>query len=136
MTEIPLHRWSATALAEGIAAREVSAEEVMRVHLDRIAEVEGDVAAFVSLVPDGDAIQMAREADRAVARGDRLGPLHGLPTGVKDLIDVAGLPTSHGSAAYADAGPAAHDSLLAANLRRPEPSSSARRTPRRRGSAR
>jgi len=118
MTDAPLYRWSATALARGIADGEVSAEEVMRVHLDRIAEVEGDVAAFVSLVSEDDAIQMAREADRAVARGDRLGPLHGLPTGVKDLIDVAGLPTSHGSEAYRDAGPASHDSLLAANLRR------------------
>lgn len=118
MSEIPLYRWSATALAEGIAGGEISAEEVMRVHLGRIAEVEGDVAAFVSLVSERDALEMAREADRAVARGDRLGPLHGLPTGVKDLIDVAGLPTSHGSKAYRDAGPASQDSLLAANLRR------------------
>lgn len=118
MTETPLHRWSATALAEGIAGGEISAAEVMRAHLDRIAEVESDVAAFVSLVSEREAMDMALEADRAVARGDRLGPLHGLPTGVKDLIDVAGLPTSHGSAAYLDAGPATHDSLLAANLRR------------------
>ncbi|GAA4169609.1 amidase [Gryllotalpicola koreensis] len=118
MTEIPLYRWSARALADGIAAREISAAEVMRAHLDRIADVEHDVAAFVSMVPEAEAMAMADAADRAVAAGEPLGPLHGLPTGVKDLIDVAGLPTSHGSAAYLDAAPATSDSVLAENLRR------------------
>ncbi|MBZ5739354.1 amidase [Nocardioides mangrovi] len=118
MSETPLHRRSARDLATGIARREISAAEVMRAHLDRIAEVEPDLAAFVSMVPEAEAMRMADEADRAVAAGDPVGPLHGLPTGVKDLIDVAGLPTSHGSAAYLDAPPAVTDSVLAENLRR------------------
>ncbi|MFT4215056.1 MAG: amidase family protein [Microbacterium sp.] len=117
-TDLPLHRWSARALASGVASREVSAVDVMRAHLARIEEFESRVAAFVSLLPESEALAMAREADRAVAAGEHLGPLHGLPTGVKDLIDVAGLPTSHGSAAYADAAPAATDSVLAESLRR------------------
>ncbi|MFT4043698.1 MAG: amidase family protein, partial [Gordonia sp. (in: high G+C Gram-positive bacteria)] len=114
---LPLYRWSARALAAGIAAREISAVEVMTAHLDRIAEVEPDVAAFVSMLPRAQAMDMARAADRAVAAGEHLGPLHGLPTGVKDLIDVAGLATSHGSAAYLDAVPATRDSVLAERLR-------------------
>jgi amidase len=118
MTDTPLHRWSARDLAAGIAKRDISAAEVMRAHLDRIAEVEPDVAAFVSTVPEAEAMRMADDADRMVAAGEPLGPLHGLPTGVKDLIDVAGLPTSHGSGAYLDAQPATHDSVLAESLRR------------------
>ncbi|MFT4082376.1 MAG: amidase family protein [Nocardioides sp.] len=118
MIDTPLYRWSARALAAGIARREISAVEVMRAHLDRIAEVESDVAAFVSMVPIAEAMRMAEEADTAVAAGEPIGPLHGLPTGVKDLIDVAGLPTSHGSGAYLDAPPATTDSVLAESLRR------------------
>jgi amidase len=113
-----LHTWSARDLTAAVASREVSATEVMRAHLDRIEAVEAQVGAFVSLVPESTALAMAADADAAVARGDELGVLHGLPTGVKDLMDVAGLPTSHGSAAYADEPPAVHDSLLAENLRR------------------
>ncbi|MDQ1129298.1 amidase [Microbacterium sp. SORGH_AS_0888] len=117
-TDGPLYTWTARELASAVAARDVSAAEVMRAHLDRIEEVEAQVAAFVSLLPEPVAMAMADEADAAVARGDELGALHGLPTGVKDLMDVAGLPTSQGSAAYADAPPAPRDSVLAEHLRR------------------
>lgn len=113
----PLYWWNATALAAGIRTREISAAEVMRAHLDRIADVNGAVNAIVSMIPETEAMRAAEEADRAVARGDELGPLHGLPTGVKDLMDVAGLPTSHGSVAYAEAAPAEHDALFVARLR-------------------
>ncbi|MFJ6654361.1 amidase [Microbacterium sp. NPDC091313] len=117
-TEGPLHTWSARELAAAVAAREVSATEVMRAHLDRIEAVESEVAAFVTLLPESAALRMAAEADATVARGDELGVLHGLPTAVKDLMDVAGLPTSQGSAAYADEPPAQRDSVLAEHLRR------------------
>jgi amidase len=112
----PLHWWPARELAGAIRQRELSAVEVMRAHLDRIAEVNGVVNAIVSPVPDEDALATARRADDAVARGDELGPLHGLPTAVKDLMDVAGLPTSHGSRAHAGRV-AERDSVLAERLR-------------------
>lgn len=118
MTDTPLHRWSARDLAAGIASRDISAAEVMRAHLDRIEALEPSIGAFLSLLPEADAMAMADAADRAVAAGDELGMLHGLPTGVKDLVDVAGLPTSHGSAAYLDAPVATGDSVLAESLRR------------------
>ena len=95
MTE-PLHWWPARELAAAIRARELSAEDVMRAHLHRIAEVNERVNAIVSPVPEADALAAARRADETGARGEALGPLHGLPTAVKDLMDVAGLPTSHG----------------------------------------
>ncbi|WP_374976691.1 amidase [Microbacterium trichothecenolyticum] len=118
MTETPLHWWTARALADGIRSREISAEEVMRAHLDRIEETNPAINAIVALIPASEAIGAAREADRAVGRGDEVGVLHGLPTAVKDLLDVEGLPTTHGSAVHADAAPAKADAMAVARMRR------------------
>ncbi|MET7399683.1 amidase family protein [Dactylosporangium sp. NPDC005572] len=117
MTGTPLHWWPARELAAAIRRRELSAREVMRAHLDRIEEVNGRIRAVVSMLPESAALALADEADRAVARGERLGPLHGLPTAVKDLMDVRGFPTTHGSLAHAGAPPAPADSVLAGRLR-------------------
>lgn len=117
MTEL-LHWWTAVELSAGIRSREVSAVEVMRAHLDRIEQVNPSIRAIVSQFAEAPLLREAELADRAVAAGDDLGPLHGLPTAVKDLMDVAGLPTVHGSAAHANAAPASNDSVLAERLRR------------------
>ncbi|WKK72755.1 amidase family protein [Rathayibacter oskolensis] len=112
---------SAVALAAGIASREISAVEVMRAHLERIEERNPSLRAVVSQQPDSVSLTAAEAADRrtaeARAAGEPLPPLHGLPTAVKDLMDVAGFPTTNGSAAFADVAPAAHDSVLATLLR-------------------
>ncbi|MFV7878577.1 amidase family protein, partial [Enterococcus faecium] len=94
------------------------AEEVMRAHLARIEEHNPRVAAIVTMVPESEALAMARAADAAVARGDELGLLHGLPTAVKDLLDVEGLPTRHGSRIHADAAPARADAMVVGRMRR------------------
>jgi amidase len=112
----PLHWWSAHDLARAIRTRVLSAEEVMRAHLDRIAAVNPQVNAIVTLLGERDALAMAREADAAVAAGGRLGPLHGLPFAVKDLMDTAGMRTTYGSPIHADHVPT-HDSLLARRVR-------------------
>ncbi|WP_119696318.1 amidase [Microbacterium halotolerans] len=118
MTDQPLYWWTARELAAGIRTREISAEEVMRAHLERIDEVNDEIKAVVAMIPEPEAIEAAREADRAVVRGDRLGVLHGLPTAVKDLLDVAGLPTTHGSSVHAGAAPAAADAMMVGRMRR------------------
>jgi hypothetical protein len=59
----------------------------------------------------------AKAAEDAVMRGDKLGPLHGVPVSVKDLVDVKGVPTRHGSAIFADNPPAADDDTLVKRLR-------------------
>lgn len=59
----------------------------------------------------------AKKAEEAVTRGDKLGPLHGIPISVKDLIDVEGVPTRHGSAIFADNPPAASDDITVARLK-------------------
>jgi amidase len=112
-----LHWWSATALAAAIRDRELSAVEVMHAFLDRIDAVDGVLNAIPVALPREEAVALAADADRRQARGERLGPLHGLPIAVKDLMDVAGFPTTNGAVPYADAPPATTDSLLAERLR-------------------
>jgi amidase len=112
----PLHWWSAHDLVRAIRTREVSAAEVMRAHLDRIEAVNPRLNAIVTLLGEREAMAMADAADRAVASGGPLGPLHGLPFAVKDLMDTAGMRTTYGSPIYADHVPAT-DSLLAQRIR-------------------
>ena len=85
----------ASRIAELVANRELSPVEVMKVHLDRIAEVNPKVNAIVTLA-DG-AMDAAKKAEAAVKPGARVGPLHGVPFTVKDGIDTAGVLTQRGS---------------------------------------
>lgn len=86
----------ASELAGLIARREISPVEVVDAALSRLEETEPALNAFTVVDVDG-ARHAARAAEAAVTRGDKLGPLHGIPVSVKDLIDVAGLPASYGS---------------------------------------
>jgi amidase len=110
-----LHWWTARALAAAIRRRELSCREVVSAHLDRIATTNPQINAIVSLRPE-QALLDADRAELAVAAGDALGPLHGLPIAIKDLEDTAGIRTTYGSTLFAEHVPAA-DSLLAARLR-------------------
>ena len=102
MTE--LWRHSASDLARRIATRGISSVEVVEAHLNRIDAVNPQVNAVVRVL--GDAARAAAiEADRRVAAGDLLGPLHGVPFTIKENIDMAGLPTTWGVPALADANP-------------------------------
>lgn len=85
----------ATRLAELIRTRDVSPVEVMQAHLDRIQAVNPRVNAIVTIADN--AMQSAREAEAAVRRGDKLGPLHGVPFTAKDSIDTGNLPTQRGT---------------------------------------
>jgi amidase len=107
---------SARRLAAGIADGSLSASDVMETHLARIAEVNPRLNAIVTLDEEGARAQ-ARAADAAVARGDALGPLHGLPIAVKDIEDTARMRTTYGSTIFADHVPDA-DGILAERLRR------------------
>jgi aspartyl-tRNA(Asn)/glutamyl-tRNA(Gln) amidotransferase subunit A len=81
----------ASRIAELVANRELSPVEVMRAHLDRIAEVNPKVNAIVTMA-DG-ALDTAKKAEAAVKPDARLGRLHGVPFTVKDGIDTAGVLT-------------------------------------------
>ena len=92
---------SALEIADAIASREVSSVEVVQAHLDRISSVNEKVNAVTRVLADS-ALESARAADRVVAGGGKLGPLHGVPFTVKENIDVAGSPTTQGLPVFAD----------------------------------
>jgi len=104
------------ALAARLASRDLSAREVTQAALDRISAVDPAVNAFVSVDAEL-ALAEATTIDDRRAAGDDVGPLAGIPIGVKDLEDAAGFRTTSGSLLHADDAPAAADSLLVARLR-------------------
>lgn len=94
---------SAVRLVALMRAREVSPVEVMEAHLRRVERVNPRLNAIVTFAPD--ALERAREAERAIARGDDTSSLHGLPVTIKDTIDTGHLRTTNGSRARADRVP-------------------------------
>ncbi len=89
-------RMSATELVEELAQGNVSSVEVTRAHLDRIAEVDGEVHAFLHIDDEG-ALATAAEADAARATGADLPLLAGVPVALKDVMAMRGIPTTVGS---------------------------------------
>jgi aspartyl-tRNA(Asn)/glutamyl-tRNA(Gln) amidotransferase subunit A len=88
-----LHWMTATEAAQAVAARKLSPVELMNALLQRIGRLDPKLNVFIRL--DGDAaMDAARAAEAEIASGRRRGPLHGVPVGIKDIIDVAGLPTT------------------------------------------
>jgi aspartyl-tRNA(Asn)/glutamyl-tRNA(Gln) amidotransferase subunit A len=83
--------------------------------LDTIERLNGQLNAFIAVTAD-EALERAREADLARSRGQWLGPLHGIPVSLKDLIDQRGVGTTAGSRVL-DATPAAKDAPVTAALR-------------------
>ena len=88
----------ATELAERIRRRDISPVEVTEAYLRRI-EARNPIVNAYTLVLGDQAMDAARVAEKAVMAGIPLGPLHGVPVGIKDLDDVAGVPTSMASLA-------------------------------------
>jgi amidase len=105
----------ATELARRIRARELSAVEVMQAHLAQIERANPQVNAIVTLLPER-ALEGARAADAALARGDSVGALHGLPIAHKDLMLTKGIRTTSGSPLYKDFVPE-EDALIVERLR-------------------
>jgi amidase len=107
---------TARAMAEAVRRREISARELLDLHLARIAERNPALNAIVSLDEER-ARHGATAADEATARGDDLGALHGLPFAFKDTHDVAGWRTTYGSPLFADHVPDTDD-LVVERIRR------------------
>ena len=94
-----LHDLSATEAARRITAGEITSEALVRACLDRISLRDADVGAWIHLDPEH-ALCQARAADRVLARGQGTGPLHGVPVGIKDIIQTADMPTQDGFAGH------------------------------------
>ena len=104
-------RGAAAAVAEG----RTTAASLLEAVLARIDATDGTLAAWVTVDGEG-ARAEARQRDEMVGRGRVAGPLHGVPIGIKDIIDVAGMPTLAGAAAFAHTRPGV-DATLVARLR-------------------
>lgn len=106
---------TAVELRRLIGTRRISPVDLLRDCLHRIEAVNPAVNAIVAL--DAEAgLKAAREAEAQVMRGEKLGALHGLPIGIKDLDDTAGLRTTYGSPMFRDHVPE-HDVRMVAALR-------------------
>lgn len=96
----------------------LTAVALMQACLDRIRATEPEVRAWVRPVDVAGALAAAETADAALAAGCDLGPLHGIPVGIKDVIHIAGLPTLAGSPAMAGAEPQPRDAAWVDRIRR------------------
>ncbi|HXG04284.1 MAG TPA: amidase [Candidatus Binatia bacterium] len=102
-------------LARMIATKEVSPVEITRRCLERITAHDGTLRAFITVAGDA-ALEQARRAEAEVVAGRPLGPLHGVPVGLKDLFETRGLRTTAGSRILADFVPD-RDATVVARLR-------------------
>ena len=105
----------ACELAERLASGSARAVEVTEAYLQRIEEVEEGIQAWAHLDPDY-ALQQAKALDRHRQSGAPIGPLHGVPVAVKDIIDVAGLPCENGTSLDAGRRPR-QDAFVVSRLR-------------------
>ena len=90
---------SALDLASAIKSKEISPVEIVQHYLDRIDKHDGELNSYVTVAGDA-ALADASEAEAAVSRGDELPAFHGVPIGIKDLIETAGMRTTFSSRSY------------------------------------
>ena len=106
---------SALELQKRLRRKELSAREVLDAHLKQIERVNPKVNAIVTLLPE-QARERAQQADESAAKGQFLGPLHGLPIAHKDLVDTKGIRTTYGSPIFRDHLPEV-DALIVERIR-------------------
>ena len=116
MTDSDLLFTPAAKAAALIRSRKLSPVEYVDAVLKAIERANPKLNCFREVTAKQARID-ARRAEEAVSRGEKLGPLHGVPVSIKDLLDVEGVPTRHGSAIFADNPPAASDDITVARLK-------------------
>lgn len=110
-----LHWVSATEASQLLRDGIISAVQMMEACLARVREVDDNVQAWAFLDPDH-ALAQARAADEWRLGGNPIGPLHGVPVGLKDIIDTSDMPTENGSVLHAGRTPS-RDATVVAMLR-------------------
>jgi len=107
----------ARLLANKIACGELSSKQVMSAFLQQISQLNPQINAICTQIPEHEALHLAEQADETVIKGSKLGPLHGLPIAVKDLMLTKGIRTTFGSLAFEHQIPV-EDSLLVKRLKK------------------
>jgi aspartyl-tRNA(Asn)/glutamyl-tRNA(Gln) amidotransferase subunit A len=88
-----LHRLDAAAVVQAVASRKVSAAEVTRAHLDRITALDPSIQAYLHVTAER-AMDQAHRVDGEIAAGQPAPPLAGVPVAIKDILDIADVPTT------------------------------------------
>src|SRR5688572_6030155 len=99
-------------LSRWIETKKLTSERLTNIYLERIARLDPKLRSVITLTRDL-ALRQARAADREIAAGRYRGPLHGIPYGVKDLLDTAGIATTWGAEPYRDRVPATDSTVIA-----------------------
>jgi Asp-tRNA(Asn)/Glu-tRNA(Gln) amidotransferase A subunit family amidase len=102
-------------LSRWIETRKLTSTRLTQIYLDRIVRYDGKLRCVITLTRDA-ALAQARQADAEIASGKYRGPLHGIPYGVKDLLDTAGIATTYGAEPFQHRVPNA-DSAVVARLK-------------------
>ena len=113
--EDQLHYLTIQEAGDKIRQRELSPVDVVQASMDRVEATEDRLHSFITLLKD-DALEQAREAEAEIAKGNYRGPLHGIPYGLKDLYDTAGIRTTAASQVDFDRTPA-EDATVVTRLR-------------------
>ena len=105
-----------TSLSYWIKSRALTSERLTRIYLERAARFDGKLRCIITLTSDT-ALAQAKQADTEIAAGKYRGPLHGIPFGVKDLLDTKGILTTYGAEPFRNRVPD-KDSVVVDRLQR------------------
>src|SRR6185436_8964889 len=100
-----------TQLSRWIESRKLTAERLTNIYLDRIDRLDGTIRSIITLTKDH-ALARAKQADAEIAAGKYRGPLHGIPYGVKDLLDTKDIPTTYGAEPFRNRVPSADATVV------------------------
>ena len=100
-----------TQLARWIETHQLTSERLTKIYLERLERFNSQLRCAITITRDH-ALQQAKLADEEIANGKYRGPLHGIPFGVKDLLDTAGIPTTYGAEPYRNRIPAEDSAVV------------------------
>ena len=100
-----------TELSRWIESRQLTSQRLTEIYLGRIERLDGKIRSIITVTKDH-AIARAKKADGEIASGNYLGPLHGIPYGVKDLLDTKGILTTYGAEPFRNRVPAADAAVV------------------------
>jgi Asp-tRNA(Asn)/Glu-tRNA(Gln) amidotransferase A subunit family amidase len=101
-------------LSRWIEKKQITSERLTNIYLERLEKFNPTLRCAITITREH-ALRQAKQADAEIAQGKYRGPLHGIPFGVKDLLDTAGIPTTYGAEPYRDRVPA-EDSVVVKRL--------------------
>ena len=100
-----------TQLSRWIESRQLTSERLTNIYLSRIERLDGKIRSVITVTRDH-ALARAKAADAEIAAGTYRGPLHGIPYGVKDLLDTKGIPTTYGAEPFRNRVPTADSAVV------------------------